>query len=151
MRYAQGRRPAALAGKGRAVLTFVSALAVLGCRGQATLGLPDSYLVYAPAFEKDGTAKKSASGLPLVEALALDDQRAAPLHKQIGLGIVGELLRTDYLAKQLVRDVSAGGKTYPEAARAAAREPSVFIIGRGLPALGTGLAIAGFFGGAVDH
>jgi hypothetical protein len=107
--------------------------------------------VYAPAFDKDGAGQKSSAGLPLVDTIPLDDERAAPLHKQIGLGIVGEMVRTDYLSKQLVRDLQVDGKRYPEAARAAAREPTVFVMGRGLPALATGLATKGFFGGVAEH
>jgi hypothetical protein len=122
-----------------------------GCRRDAGLGLPDSYLVYAPAVDKDGTALKSASGLPIVEPLALDDQRAVPLHQQVGVGIVGELLRTDYLAKELVRDLTVNGATYPAAARAVAGQPTLFMIGRGMPPLGNGFATKGFFGGAADR
>lgn len=126
------------------------ALGVMGCK-QATLGVPDSYLTYAPVADEAGAARKSAAGLPLVGPLALDDQRAAPLHSQVGVGFVGEMLRTDYLAKQLVRDLSVGGKTFPEPARAAGREPTIFILGRGLAPLGEGLAVKGFFGGADER
>jgi hypothetical protein len=122
-----------------------------GCRRDGGLGLPDSYLVYAPAVDKDGAALKSASGLPIVEPLALDDQRALPLHQQIGVGIVGELLRTDYLAKELVRDLAVNGNGYPTAARAAAGQPTLFVVGRGLAPLGSGFATRGFFGGATDR
>ena len=144
---AQGRRFAALA---------ISAVAIAGalvvaCDRQAVLGLPDSYLVYAPTVDKEGTALKSQAGLPIFEPLALDDQRAVPLHQQIGVGIVGELVRTDYLAKQLVRDLSFGGATYPTAARAAASQPTLFVVGRGLPPLGNGFATKGFFGRASER
>jgi hypothetical protein len=131
--------------------SLVAALLVSGCRGQATLGMADAYLAYAPETDNSGTPRKSASGLPLVGLLALDDERAVPLHRQVGVGFVGEMLRTDYLAKQLVRDLKLEGKTFPEPARAAAREPTVFIIGRGLAPLGEGLAVTGFFGGADER
>lgn len=146
MKQALGRRVAALGILGLAVTT-----AAAGCKGQAGLGLPDSYLVYAPAVDKDGVALKSATGLPIVEPLDLTDQRAVPLHQQIGVGIVGELLRTDYLAKQLVRDLTVGGTGYPAAARAVAAQPTLFVVGRGLPPLGSGFATKGFFGGATDR
>jgi hypothetical protein len=111
-----------------------------------TLGLPDSYLVYTPVVDAQAVARSSPAGLPLLEPLALDDERATPLHKQIAVGIVGEILRTDYLAKQLVRDTSFAGKTFPEAARAAAREPTIVVIGRGLAPFGVGLALRRSFG-----
>jgi hypothetical protein len=122
-----------------------------GCRRDAALGLPDSYLVLTPVVDAQGTATRSPGGLPVVDALALDDGRAAALHKQVAVGIVGEMLRTDYLAKQLVRDLSIGGNTFPEAARVAAREPTVFVVGRGLEAFGIGLAQKGFFGGPRER
>lgn len=129
----------------------VAALGIAGCRGSATLGLPDAYLAFAPVTDEAGEAKKSATGLPLVAQLPLDDQRSVPLHQRVGVGFVGEMLRTDYLAKQLVRDLSVAGKTFPEDARAAAREPTIFLFGRGLAPLGVGLAVKGFFGGADDR
>jgi len=128
------------------------ALAAAGaCHRDAPLGLSDSYLVYTPKVDAAGVARRSASALPLLELLALDDQRATPVHTQIAVGIVGEMLRTDYLAKQLVRDVSFDGKTFPEVARAAAREPTVLVIGRGVEPLGVGFALESFFGGAADR
>lgn len=134
------------------ILGLAAALAAgAACRKDTSLGLPDSYLVYTPVVGADGVAQRSASGLPVFEALALDDQRAAPLHKQVALGIVGEVLRTDYLAKQIVRDVSIGGNTFPETARVAAREPTIFVVGRGLEPFGVGFSRKGFLGGAVDR
>jgi hypothetical protein len=121
------------------------------CHRDTALGLPDSYLVFTPAVDGTGAARKSASGLPLLEPLALDDQRAVPLEKQIAVGIVGEILRTDYLSKQLVRDVSFGGKSFPAAARVAAAEPTIIVIGRGLEPFGVGFANKGFFGGATER
>jgi hypothetical protein len=131
----------------------VSLVAVVGagCRRDTALGLPDSYLVYTPAVDGAGAARRSATGLPIFEPLALDDQRAVPLHQQIAVGIVGELLRTDYLAKQLVRDVSFGGNSFPESARLAAREPTIFVVGRGLEPFGIGFARKSFFGGASER
>ena len=135
------------------IVVAVAAVVVAGagCRRDAALGLPDSYLVYTPAVDGAGAARRSATGLPIFEPLALDDQRAVPLHQQIAVGIVGELLRTDYLAKQLVRDVSFGGNSFPEAARLAAREPTLFVVGRGLAPFGIGFARKSFFGGASER
>jgi hypothetical protein len=129
----------------------VAAASQAGCRRDPTLGLPDSYLVLTPVVDAQGTPTRSPAGLPIVEQLALDDSRAAALHKQIAVGIVGEVLRTDYLAKQLVRDLSVGGNTFPEAARVAAREPTIFVVGRGLEPFGIGFAQKGFFGAAKER
>ncbi len=126
-------------------------LVASACHRDTALGLPDAYLVYTPVVDGAGAAQRSAGGLPLFDLLALDDQRATPLNTQIAVGIVGEMLRTDYLAKQLVRDVAFEGKTFPEAARAAARQPTVLVVGRGLEPFGAGFAIKGFFGGATDR
>ena len=135
------------------VLGIVCAVvaAAVSHRRDTALGLPDSYVVYTPAVDAAGTARRSPAGLPWLEPLALDDERAAPLHREISVGIVGEILRTDYLAKQLVRDVSFEGKSFPEPARAAAREPTVFVVGRGLEAFGVGFASKSFFGGPVER
>ena len=124
-----------------------------GCRGGGsdTLGLPDAYLLLAPARDKDGHAIRSARGLPLVQPVALDDPRAVPFHKMFGLGFGAELLRTDYLLKQFLRESSEAGKRFPPAVRASAAEPTVFILGSGPPLAGRGLATSGFFGGATDR
>jgi hypothetical protein len=133
------------------VVGLVAGLGTFACRRDASLGLPDSYLVLTPVVDKDGAGRRSPSGLPLYEPLALDDGRAVPLHQQIAVGIVGEVLRTDYLAKQLVRDLSVGGNSFPEAARVAAREPTIFVVGRGLEPFGIGFAQKGFLGGASER
>ena len=125
--------------------------AASACHRDTALGLPDAYLVYTPVVDGTGGARRSADGSPLFELLALDDERATPLHTQIAVGIVGEMLRTDYLAKQLVRDVSFEGRSFPEAARVAAREPTVLVVGRGLEPSGVGFAVKGFFGGATNR
>ncbi|HVZ75443.1 MAG TPA: hypothetical protein VHJ20_23865 [Polyangia bacterium] len=122
-----------------------------GCRKGDSLGAPDSYVVYAQTLDDQGVVKRSASGLPVFDAMALDAPLAAPLHQQIAVGFLGEMIRTDYLGKEIARDVNIGGHGFPEAARAAAREPTIFVIGRGMPAAGVGLATKGTFGGAADH
>jgi hypothetical protein len=136
---------------GRLVVGLLLWATIGGCRRDASLGLPDAYLVYAPAVDQAGGAQRSRIGLPVMAPLALDDERAVPLHKQIAVGFVGEILRTDYLAKQLVRDLSVGGKTYPEVTRSAAREPTIVVIGRLLPPFATGLAVKGYWGGTSDR
>ena len=131
------------------------------CRSSASdpLGLPDAYLLFAPTYDGAGHTRRGPSGLAVVEALALDDSRAVPLHKLFAVGFAAELLRTDYLRKQFVREAQAapaGGKAFSAAARAAAAEPTVFVLG-GDPTApldatgGRGLATTGFFGGATER
>jgi hypothetical protein len=139
---------------GRATLalwTLGACLSAVACRRDTTLGPPDSYVLYTPAVDGAGAALHSPSGLPVLEPLALEDPRAVPLERQIAVGIVGEIVRTDYLAKQIARDVSFLGKAFPEATRAAAREPTVIVVGRGVAPLGQGLALKGFWGAPADH
>jgi hypothetical protein len=118
-----------------------------GCHRDATLGPPDSFAVYAPL---EGAAR-SAAGLPLVTPLAPDDPRAVPLYRELAIGFAGEVLRTDYLAKQLIRDALVAGHRYPDAARAAAAEPTAFLVGASNTVqAGQGLALKGLFG-TDDH
>src|SRR6185312_3277279 len=119
-----------------------------GCHRDHALGLPDSFVVYAPV---EG-APRSPAGLPLVASVAADDPRAEPLYRQLNLGFASEVLRTDYLAKQLVREANVGGKRYPDDARAAAAQPTAFVVGGPVGAkMGRGLALKGTFGGVDEH
>ena len=95
---------------------------LLGChKGADPIGLPDSYVLFVPAM-KDGQVRRGPTGLPVLEALALDDSRAVPYHKLFSVGFAAELLRTDYLRKQFVRDAHVDGKAFaPTRAR---RQPS---------------------------
>ncbi len=129
----------------------VALAAGAGCKGAQTLGPPDSYVVYAQTLDEQGVVKRSTAGLPLFEPMALDAALATPLHKEIAVGFLSEMVRTDYLGKQLARDLVVGGHTFPEATRAAAQEPTVFVIGRAMPPAGTGLATKTFWGGAADR
>jgi hypothetical protein len=125
-----------------------------GCKRDAALGAPDSFVVVAPVPPRDGVAVKSKSGFPVVTTVALDDPHAVPLHQGFAVGFAGEVLRTDYLAKQLVREIDVGGRRYADAQRAAAREPTVFVLGGarpGGPATARGLAVKGSFGGEDEH
>jgi hypothetical protein len=123
----------------------------VGCHRDTTLGPPDSFAVYAP-LEVGGAPPRSPAGLALVSALAPDDPRAEPLFRELSIGFAGEVLRTDYLAKQLLRDALIGGRRYPDAARAAASEPTAFVVGGASgEKTGEGLALKGMFGGADDH
>lgn len=122
-------------------------LAAAGCHRDRSLGVPDAFVVYAPA---EGAAP--SAGGPVVVPLAPDDPRAKPLYMQLAVGFPGEVLRTDYLAKQLVRDAVVDGRRYPEAARRSASEPTAFLVGA--PdgrEVERGLALKGTFGGPDTH
>ena len=124
-----------------------------GCKRDAALGAPDSFVVVAPVPQREGAAVKSKSGLPVVATVALDDPHAATLHQQFAIGFAGEVLRTDYLAKQLVREIEVGGRRYGDGPRAAAREPTVLIKGgaRAPGPTSRGVALKGSFGGDDEH
>ncbi|HEY4188065.1 MAG TPA: hypothetical protein VGP07_23520, partial [Polyangia bacterium] len=99
-----------------------------------------------------GAAKRSPSGLTVVSTVAPDDPRAEPLYRQLTMGFASEVLRTDYLAKQLVRDADVGSKRYAEANRAEAAQPTAFIVGGAMAdKAGRGVALKGMFGGADEH
>jgi len=122
-----------------------------GCHRDRSLGPPDSFAVYAPV-EGGGAATRSPAGFSVVSSVAPDDPRAAPLYQQLMAGFSGEVLRTDYLAKQLVRDANIDGKRFPEADRAAAAQPTTFIVGSAVgDKTGRGLALRGTFGGVNEH
>ena len=157
----------------------VIALAGAACRTSATepLGLPDSYLVMVPSYDDVGHLRRGPTGLPVLETLALEDSRGVPLHRLFAIGFGAELLRTDYLRKQFVRDAKLppaptaataqakaslpGGGGANAAALAAAAQPTLFVLGgdgfaRTSPlghdtGAGSGLATRGFFGGAAEH
>lgn len=123
-----------------------------GCHRDRSLGPADSFLVYAPADSNGKGPARSPSGLPLVTVVAPDDPRAEPLYRQLSVGFAGEVLRTDYLAKQFVRDASAGGRRFPEAVRASAAEPTAFLVGAPVDGTGGhGLAVSGMFGRIDEH
>jgi len=136
---------AAVLGVGCALAAGVG---VGGCKRDPAMGAPDSFVVVAPLPQREGAAVKSKSGLPVVATVALDDPHAATLHQQFAIGFAGEVLRTDYLAKQLVREIEVGGRRYGDGPRAAAREPTVLIMGgaRAAGPTSKGVALKGTFG-----
>jgi hypothetical protein len=158
------RRRAATAGRERpgeprmpAALFALAALGTLGvmpgCKRDAALGAPDSFIVVAPVPPRDHAAVNSKSGFPVVTTVALDDPHATVLHQQFAVGFASEVLRTDYLAKQLVREIEVGGHRYGDGPRASAREPTVLIMGgarTGGP-LSRGIALKGSFGGEDEN
>ena len=124
-----------------------------GCRRDAALGPPDSFLVFTPVHDAAGAPQRSPGGLDVVEPVAPDDPRAEPLYRQLAIGFPAEVLRTDYLAKQLVRELVAGAHPYAPGVRAAAAEPTVFVVGsaRGTGGPCRGLATKGSFGRVDEH
>ncbi len=136
------------------VLASALAAALGGCHRDATLGPADSFLVFAPlerGAEPSSPTNVGAS-VPVVTTVAPDDPRAEPLYRQFGLGFAGEVLRTDYLAKQLVREAAVGGRRYDDGARAAAAEPTVFVVSAPGGRLGgRGLGQKGMWGGVTEH
>jgi hypothetical protein len=142
------------ASRGSAALVVAAAAGLLGagsCHRDRSLGPADSFSGYAPVEEGSG-AKRSAAGLAVVSSVGPDDPRAEPLYRLLTVGFAGEVLRTDYLAKQLVRDANVGGKRYPDASRAEAAQPTAFIVGGAVSdKTGRGVALKGTFGGADDH
>ena len=144
-------------GRGRwwLIATLAAAVATTSaaCKSNATLGPPDSFLVLGPVGGPGAKPSQSKTGLPVFEALPVDDPHAVPVHQQLAIGFGGEVLRTDYLAKQLVRDIQVGGRGYGPGPRAAAAEPTVLVLGGRAPAgapIGWALAMDGTFG-AKDH
>jgi hypothetical protein len=132
-------------------------VAAAGCKRDAALGAPDSFVVVAPMPPRDGATAKSKSGFPLVKTVPLDDPHAASLHQQFAVGFASEVLRTDYLAKQLLREIQVGGRRYGDSVRAAAREPTVLVMGGPRNAVNPtgpilrGVALKGSFGGEDEH
>lgn len=137
----------------RALALLSPMCAMYGChKDDAPLGPPDSYVVYEPA----GAADPAAATLPPFREVKLDDPRAVPIHRSTMGGFMGELLRTDYLAKQLVRD-GWRGTPFAAAARLRAAEPTVLVLAgtrmvRPEDAkLGIGFSTAGTFGRVQPH
>src|SRR5204863_915532 len=158
-----GRATRGAARRGRATRRFQSAIAAAvfaatcaaraGCKRDTALAPPDSFLIVAPAPPRDNAAARSKAGLPFVAKVDLDNPHAMPMHQQFAVGFAGEVLRTDYLAKQLVREIEVGGRRYGDGPRAAAREPTVLIMGgaRAGGPISRGIALPGSFGGEDDY
>jgi hypothetical protein len=125
------------------------------------IGLPDAYLLFVPAHDRAGHGRRGPTGLPVLEVLPLDDARAVPFHKLFAVGFAAELLRTDYLRKQFVREAHVVGRGFVPTALAAAAEPTIFVLADDAPFVtssagrapfaGRGVATVGFFGGAAER
>ena len=101
-----------------------------------------------PRLVPDLCAGSAAAGAPLARSpggaarswRAVDARRSArrrSLHKQFAVGFAAEVLRTDYLAKQLVRDAQVGRAPLSRSRRARPpSEPTVLIVGGAFGGLG---------------
>lgn len=143
VRAALALRPGAVA---RAALMLGLAVAPLGCdHSKGPIGPPDSYVVYEPL------PGAPAAQAPAMRPVAVDDPRAVPIHRTATDGFVGEMLRTDYLAKELIR-TGLAGKPFSAAAQARAGEPTVLVLAGPRAArseeatLGVGMELTGSFG-----
>lgn len=140
-------------------LSLLFLLASWACHKDGNpLGEADSYRVYepVPTAAGDDTRSPAPASLPVFRETRLDDPRAAPIHRIAGEGFLGELLRTDYLAKQLLRD-GWRGQMFPAAVRAGAAEPTVLLMGGSRmlspdqARMGVGFATKGTFGANERH
>jgi hypothetical protein len=126
-----GRLVAAGVGVGVAALTVLTACG----DSKAPLGPPDSYVIFQPApgggapdtAPAGRSAAEGTAGLRTLQPVPVDDARAAPIHRGAADGFMGELLRTDYLAKELLR-VGWQGRMFSAQAQARATEPTVLVL-----------------------
>jgi hypothetical protein len=95
-----------------------------GCdRSKGPLGPPDSYVVYEPMPDAPaGDAQPRA-----MRPVPVEDPRAVPIHRGATDGFIGEMLRTDYLAKELLRS-GVDGRPFSPSAQAQAGEPTVLVL-----------------------
>ena len=112
------------------VVAGVTAIALGGCDSKGPLGPPDSYLIFQPdpgAAAPEAPGAAGTAPLRALQAVPVDDPRAMPIHRGAADGFVGELLRTDYLAKELLRS-GWQGRAFSSVARARAGEPTVLVL-----------------------
>jgi hypothetical protein len=121
-------------------------VALASCGSDGELGPPDSYRLLVPAPQAT-----SKSGLPVVKTLALDDPTSQVLTRLFEEGFASEMLRTVYLAKQLVRDGQLGGRPATAEGRAIASEGLPLVVGLPREPYGRGLAMERVLRGPLDH
>jgi len=122
---------------------LAGALSLAGCKTKAneTLAPPDSYLLFVPG--EGGTA---ADGTLLVHKADLAATAVQPLPRLFESGFASEMLRTVYLAGQLLRDGEVDGKPFPEPARQLGALPVCLVVGADRAPYGRGLSIKGSWG-----
>jgi hypothetical protein len=87
----------------------------------------------------------------VVKTLGLDDPAAQTLTRLFEEGFASEMLRTVYLAKQLVREGQPGGKPAPAQGHAIASEGLPVVVGLEKDPYGRGLAVERVLRGPLDH
>lgn len=130
----------------RTAMWFAVALAC-ACRPDPSkpLGAPDSYTLLAPA------GGGASGGLLVAHRLDIKDESVQPLPRLLEDGFASEMLRTVYLAKQLLREAMVDGKRFPGAQRPAALDSTCLVLGSERPGYGMGLAQEATFGQPVPR
>jgi len=125
----------------------VALMAACGCRSDPDkpLGPADSYILFAPVVGK------LEGALPVVRRLDIKDQAVQPLPQLLESSFAFEMLRTAYLAKQLVREASADGQRFTAAAQRLGAEPTCLVLGLERQPYGRGLALPQTFGGVQSR
>jgi hypothetical protein len=134
----------------RSMSRMALCLALLGfasCGSDGSLGPPDSFRVLVPT--KDVVTSKG--GLPVVKTLGLEDPTSQILTRLFEEGFASEMLRTAYLAKQLVRDGQLGGRPASPEGRAIASEGLPVLVGAAKDPYGRGLAVDRLLRAPLDH
>jgi hypothetical protein len=106
------------------------ALVAAACGDDGRFGPPESYVLLAPM----------AGSSPLVMRSLREDE-AQPVVKLFFEGFAAEMLRTVYMAKQLVREGRPGGRPFPGAVGGPASEGTPVVIGLESEPYGRGLAL----------
>src|SRR5690349_11165437 len=122
------------------------ALVALASCGGGDLGPPESYRVLVPV---QGAASKT--GLPVVKPLGLEDPAAQTLVRLFEDGFASEMLRTVYLAKQLVREGQPGGKPAPGEGLAIASAGLPVVLGLPRDPYDRGPAVERLLRAPLDH
>jgi hypothetical protein len=118
---------------------------MLAACGDGNLGSPDSYVLLAPSGET------SPAGLPVCKALDPDGSDGQALAALFADGFAAEMLRTIYMAKQVVRDGQPGGRPAPAEGKALAAEGLAVVVGLDRPPVARGLAMARWLRGPVER
>src|SRR2546421_2735071 len=118
----------------RRAALLVGVLVSADCGDSGRLGPPDSYALLVP------TGGTEPGGTPVVRALPETDERHVVKLFYEGFG--AEMLRTLYMAKQLVREGRPDGRLYVGAASAAANEGLPVVIGLDREPFARGFAVA---------
>jgi hypothetical protein len=117
------------------VVPLLGALALpSSCGDEGRFGPPDSYALLAPVASATGASVPTVRPLPLTEA--------QPMVKLFYEGFAAEMLRTVYMARQLVREGRLSGRAFPGAGGAPASEGLPVVIGLDREPFGRGLAVA---------